>query len=196
MPYQLVSELPQCLIDALKTVSYHKQDIEIIPVEKTHISYAGGAGRRGFAILVNLSSGETKMLFGSWGGANAFNPQNQVDFDQKNYPIPENGAVILGSEGDKTFASIYLNPKNIVPFLNEASEISERERTIMYAYGCIKSGEYRNNELSLLGIKDPKTNSEIQSLIERGLLKRDGRGIQDQISTTRSDRPINHSRTP
>ena len=178
MPYQLVSELPECLINALKSVSYGKRDIEVVSREQISITCAGGDGRRGFAILLNLATGESKTLLGSWGGANAFNLQNQVDLDQRNYPIPENGAVILGSEGDKTFASIYLNPKNIVPFLNEASEISERERAIMYAYGCIKSGEYRNDELSLLGIKDPRTNSEIQTLIERGLLKKDGRGIQ------------------
>lgn len=105
MPYQLVSDLPECLIDALKSVGYGKRDIEILPRDETSISYGGGSGRRGFAILVNLSTGKYETHFGSWGGANAFNPENQVDLNTQSYPIPENGAVILGSEGGKNLCS-------------------------------------------------------------------------------------------
>lgn len=178
MPYQLVSDLPECLIRALKSVGYGKQDIEILPREKTSISYAGGSGRRGFAILVNLSNGEYKTHTGSWGGANAFNPENQVDLNTENYPIPENGAVILGSEGNKTFATIYLNPKNVLAALSEGDVLSDIERKIMYAYGCLKSGPYRNEELARCGIKDPKNDPNVLSLMERKFLKKDGRGIQ------------------
>lgn len=182
MPYQLVSDLPECLIDALKSVAYGKRDIEIVAKEKVSILYPGGAGRRGFAILVNLATGETETHTGSWGGANGFNPQNQVDRNDQSYPIPENGAVILGSEGDKTFATIYLNPKNVAPLLSSGDPLSEDDRKIMYAFGCLKSGAYRNEELSLLGIKDPKNDPKIRSLIGRGFLKQDGRGIQMTLS--------------
>ena len=178
MPYQLVSELPQCLIDALKSVAYNKRDIEILPREKTSILCAGDAGQRGFTILVNLSTGENKIHVGSWGGANAFNPQNQVDLNDQQYPIPENGAVILGSEGNKTFATIYLNPKNVLAALSEGDVLSDIERKIMYAYGCLKSGQYRNEELVRCGVNDPKNDATVQSLIDRKFLKKDGRGIQ------------------
>ena len=178
MPYQLVSNLPQCLIDALKSVAYNKRDIEILPRDKTSISYAGGDGRRGFAILVNLSTGEHKTYTGSWGGANAFNQNNQVDLNTQNYTIPENGAVILGSEGNKTFATIYLNPKNVLAALSEGDVLSDLDRKIMYAYGCLKSGPYRNEELNRCGVKDPKNDPNVLSLISRKFLKIDGRGIQ------------------
>lgn len=178
MPYQLVSELPQCLIDALKSVAYSKRDVEILPREKTSILCAGGSGRRGFAILVNLSTGEYKTHVGSWGGANAFNPDNQVDLNDRNYPIPENGAVVLGSEGNKTFATIYLNPKNVLAALPEGDVLSDIDRKIMYAYGCLKSGPYRNDELARCGVSDPKNDPNILSLINRKFLKMDGRGIQ------------------
>lgn len=178
MPYQLVSELPECLINALKFVAYGSRDIEILPREKTAISYAGGDGRRGFAILVNLSTGEYKIHYGSWGGANAFNTKNQVDLNTQDYPIPENGAVILGSEGNKTFATIYLNPKNVLAALPEGDVLSDLDRKVMYAYGCLKSGSYRNDELARCGVKDPKNDPNVRSLIERKFLKMDGRGIQ------------------
>jgi len=178
MPHQLVSELPQCLIDALKSVAYNKRDIEILPQDKTAISFAGGDGRRGFAILVNLSTGEHEIHVGSWGGANAFNSQNQVDLNTQEYPIPENGAVILGSEGNKTFAKILLNPANMLSTISSGNDLSDIERKIMYAYGCLKSGPYRNEELARCGVKDPKNDTTVQSLIDRRFLKLDGRGIQ------------------
>ena len=142
---------------------------------------AGGSGRRGFAVLVDIETGKNKTMFGSWGGANAFNQENQVDLNDQEYPIPENGAVILGSEGNTTFATIYLNPKNILAALPVANSLSDDERKIMYAYGCLKSGAYRNEELARLGIKDPKNSGKIRALVERGFLKIDGRGIQITI---------------
>jgi hypothetical protein len=95
--YVAVKELPNSLIRALASIGYGKKDIDVNIQDTVSLQVSGGDGRRGFALIVNLATGETHMLQGSWGGSNMFNPDNRVDLDQRDHKLGENVAVSLGS---------------------------------------------------------------------------------------------------
>lgn len=176
MVYGPVKELPEVLRRALKSVDYGAKDINIDTAEKISAIQAGGQGKRCFVILVNLLAETFETHYGSWNGANCWNPNNSVDLDDKEYPIPLNGAVIKGSEGyPRTFASITLHPENIIKALPEAVELTEEERGVMYAYGALKSGPYRQSYTA-------GKEAVVERLIQRGLLKRNAAGSV-QITT-------------
>ena len=130
--YIATNQLPESIQSALKLVSYNKKDIQVLVKEQESLICSGGDGMMGFAILVNLSTNENQIMRGSWGGANPFNPTNQVDLNDKLYTIPENGAVIKGHEGNGVFATVILSPKNIVSnILTEDSSLSNDEKTVL-----------------------------------------------------------------
>ena len=170
-----VKELPEVLQSTLRSIGYHKSDIGIEASETASLFDAGSDGRRGFAVLVDLTTGRSERHMGSWGGANIFNPTNSVDLDTNEYTLPPNGCVILGSEGYKgVFASIVLNSQNVAKLLPVSTdEVSDKDRAILYAYGALKSGTYRQDELRRI----KATETEISSLISRGYLKQNKVGI-------------------
>jgi len=171
--YVKVSELPDCLQKALSSVGYHRPDISVVTAEHVSLFDAGSSGRRGFVILVNLSTGEQRTTLGSWGGSNAYNPHNAVDLDTNPYDLPENGAVIRGSEGDgPVLANLYLNPKNIAPWLPSVNDVTSEEKEILAQFRSLKPA-YRN-------ITGKET--IVQSLVSRGYLKRNKVGAT-QITT-------------
>jgi hypothetical protein len=180
-----VKDLPESIQSALRSVSYGGKDISVQPKERVSIQCSGGAGQRGFAILLDLASGRQEIHQGSWGGANIFNQHNSVDLDDRMHDIPVGGAVITGSQGNRTFATVYLHPDNMVKLLPAPAELSDKERRIMYAFGCLKSGDYRKEELSRAGA----TEADIDALISRGFLKRDGRGVQITTAGKNTRRP-------
>ena len=114
--YAPVDTLPDSIRKALQSVRYGRRDISIEATERTSLSEAGSAGQKAFVILVNLDSGQTKTTWGSWGGPNMFNPRNPVDLDTREYPIPDNGAVIQGSVGNSTYARVLISPSTIAPY--------------------------------------------------------------------------------
>lgn len=172
--YASVGDLPEALQSALRQVSYHKKDIGLSSAEKISIRDCGGDGRRGFVILVNLTTNEQEIHWGSWGGSNMFNPSNSVDLDDNEYVIPKDGAVIRGSiSGGPTYATITLHPDNLVKLLPSKVELSEKERGILNAYGSLKSGPYRKEELHRLRATD----ADVDALVGKGLLKRTKVGV-------------------
>ena len=170
--YIATKELPSVLRSVLSSISYGSRDISVITKEKVSLIDMGGAGRRAFSIIVCLATGETKEYFGSWGGANMFNPNNQVDLDDKEYVIPEGFAVIQGSESDQVFAKIILNPRNIVPWLPAASDTSDDEQAMLAQFRGLKPA-YRQTR---------GKEAMIDSLVARGYLKRSKNGAT-QITT-------------
>lgn len=174
----IIKELPESLQSVLRTVGYRKKDISVVVKEKESLHVSGGAGLKGFAIVVDLATGEKKRFDGSWGGANMFSPTNAVDLNDEKYTLPHNCAVVKGHIGSYTYATLTVAPSNAAPWLSSGDGlVTEKERAILYAYGSLKSGPYRRDELARI----KATESEIESLVSRGLLKKDGRGIQ--IST-------------
>jgi hypothetical protein len=173
-----VRELPPCLQRALESVQYGAKDVALVAAETVCLLDPGGQGRKGFAVLVNLETGERKKLEGSWGGANMFNPSNSVDLDRADYTLPPGGAVVQGSIGyPRTFARILLHPTNLVPLLPPKPELSDRQQRIMRMYNGYTSA-YRKEELTRMKV----TPAEIDDLVAKGLLSRNKAGAT-QITT-------------
>lgn len=145
--YTLVNELPSCVQNALVSVGYGRKDIEIVKAESVSPFDGGSRGRRGFLVLVNIETGERQIHYGSWGGSNMFNPHNQVDLDDRSYPLPPNGCAIKGSQGDKVWATLYLHPSNVLALLPAASEtLPEDERRALRAFVSLKAS-YRKDAI-------------------------------------------------
>ena len=169
----LVRDLPPVVQRALESVQYHKADISVRAASEVNISGAGGAGRKAFTILVNFQNNTYQTHWGSWGGANMFNPKNPVDLDRGLYQLPPHGAVISGEIGGTTYADIRVHLSQMQNFLPQPTELTQEEKDALYCYRSIKGGSYRREELARRNVSQ----AIINKLLERGLLKQDGRGI-------------------
>ena len=157
----LTNQLPDIIQSILKELSFNKKDIKINIKEEESLHCPGGDGRRAFAVLVNLSTNEYKIMMGSWGGANPFNPTNQVDLNDSYYKIPDNGAVIKGMEGNGVSASITFSPSNIIKnVLPIEYSLSNEEKLVLGYFRGYKSS-YRK---TLLQGKE----SIVNKLVEEG----------------------------
>ncbi len=165
----------------MKEVGYNKRDIALIAKHSVSPQGMGGDGYRSFISIVNLESGHTNVMYGSWGGANMNNPRNQVDLDSRDYTIPMNGAVIKGVEGGSrpVWAEVFINPDNMSALLPMSTDITAEEKKALEVIGTIKSS-YRASEFERegLGAYDAR-NPLIKSLLAKGFISaRAGGGIQ------------------
>ena len=174
MPHIQVKELPKSIQSLLHSLEYFRKDIEVKIQDTVSLHCSGSEGRKGFSAVLNLSTGEKEVLWGSWGGANMF-VDNRVDSDTRSIPIGENVAVIKGSQGHHgTWATIYIGKNNVLPCLPSGEQLPLKQRQILYCFNAIKAGTYRKEELARV----KATYAEIDALVESGHLKKDGRGIQ------------------
>jgi hypothetical protein len=176
-----VKDLTPAIRRALEAVRYGVRDIPVIAAERVSVnSSAPSKGSRGFTMVVNLETGKFEITHGSWGGSNIF-VKTHVDDSDETVAIPENGVVIKGSTGyPRTFAYLYAHPKAIAKFLPSGDEetLTEVELKAIYCFAAIKGGQYRRDELRRQKVSD----DTIESLIERGYLKRNRAGAT-QITT-------------
>jgi hypothetical protein len=170
--YVSTRELPEFVQSLLKKHGYHRPDISVVAKGAVSISDAGAAGQRAYSIVVNLETQQSQTHMGSWGGSNMFNPTNRVDLDTQLHVIPENGMVIKGSDGYRSYATIYVNPANIQRFLPPQERVSEPERAVLNAYQGLKSGLYRRQALERVANHE----QVIAGLVKRGLLKQSKNG--------------------
>ena len=178
MTHVKVNALPPSVQSALASFGYARQDISVT-AETTFSLRAGSAqGRRAFVCVVNLETGEKLVTYGSWGGANMFNPTNAVDLDDEDRPLPPNVVVIHGSEGNSVFADLEVNPATLAPMLPAAPTIDDRDARILACYRSLKSGPYRKEALAKLKCSD----EDIKRLCALGLLKQSSNGAT-QITT-------------
>jgi len=164
-------DLPEVLQRILKARGYNKRDVSVEPKERVGLSGASGSGQRCYAVIVNLSTGQHQTHMGSWGGPNVFNPTNRVDLDDSQHVIPLNGAVVKGSEGHYSYASIYVHPDNFQKLLPPKPEVSEIERSVLRVYRQYKAA-YRKEYLARI----PGYTEAIELLVSRGMLKRNKAG--------------------
>lgn len=170
--YIKVKELPDCLIRALQSVEFGGNDISVSTEEKVSLFDPGEAGRRGFFILVDLSTGERKTFEGSWGGSNMFNPGNQVDLNQEEYSLPENGAVVRGSTGyPRTFVPQKEAKDNYVHHLYnglipKGTDMNTGTRVVFNFGLCSPTIPYSAIPLILRGIIIAKDSSSDRVLVE------------------------------
>jgi|GEM_PF-1296011 len=169
-------ELPPVLQRALKSVGYRRKDIRVEP-DTTYSPSEGSAsasGQRGYVIVVNMQTGQMKTEMGSWGGPNPFE-RKQVDLDRRNYPIPANGAVVVGESGGRgSFARIKVNPSNLSAILPSGDEdkLPPDEQKALNIIGGIKGGHrVRYFERNNLGPYDFRANPLLQSLAKKGMIK-------------------------
>lgn len=164
--------LPATVQAALKAAGYHRKDVPVKPSETFQLAGGYGNGYRGFAVAINMETGETRGFSGSWGGANPFE-RKQVDNDDRQHPIPVNGAAFVGQEGGgrPVSGTLYVRPDQVTALLPAADPVSDRERSLLAIFGGIKGG-YRREYLDAAGA----TPEEIDALVARGFLSRNRAG--------------------
>ena len=165
-----VKELPPVVQAALKSVGYHRRDISVEARERISLANGGSDGCRAFGCLVDLSTGQFEVKYGSWGGPNMFCPRNQIDLDDRLQDLPVGAVYIDGSEGGgrPTYASLKAHPKNLAKLLPARVEVSLDEQKVINALRY--KGEYRKTQLA-------KTKAEaLESCVSKGLVKRSKAG--------------------
>lgn len=104
--------LPTEVRAALKFLRYGAPQIEVVGSEICTISTCGGDGMRGFAVILDFEARTSESHYGSWGGPNPFtrgsNPVDDIHAPPTT--VPSHGAIIVGSEGRRVFASVYVAP--------------------------------------------------------------------------------------
>lgn len=172
--YVSTKEIPQSLQNALQQIGYYRKDIRVEATEEVETTYYGGDGMRGIAVAVDLTSGRVSSIArGSWGGPNPFEV-NPLDVSGAKTRIPENGAVITGVEGGgkPTYAVIHVHPDSLSKWLPSGdSDVTEKESWALEIFASLKSCA-RKDKLDRYKI----TSQEIDSLVERGYLKRNKSG--------------------
>lgn len=175
-----VKVLPPVVQRALRDLGYGRRDIEVRAADAVSVRESGGDGYRGFACIINMSTGDYKIMRGSWGGANPWSTRNQVDMDEGRHSIPPNGAVIKGTEGGgrPVYAVLYVNPDAMPTYLPEKPTLTPDEDKALAIISGIKPG-YRADSFDRydLGLYT-KDNPIVRSLVEKGLVKATGAGIQ------------------
>lgn len=169
-----VKTLPDSVQSALKAVNFGSEGVCLEASESISPSVAGGKGQKGYCIILNMATGERKEMFGSWGGSNLFNPNNQVDLDTKSYTILPGFAVIKGSIGEKTYATVYIHPDNMVKYLPITdTSLSDRDKWLLWTFDGLTSAG-RKNEWQRSN--DIPNENDLNSLAELGYLKRSKNG--------------------
>ena len=179
-----VKTLSPAIRDALKSVKYGARDIRVEPATEVRLDVGGGAGQKGFSMLVDLETGRHQTMYGSWGGANMFNPQNRVDLDRTVRPLPPGTVLIQGSIGyPRTFAHIEAHPDTLGSLSLAAPkvEITPSEKRVLTIHSGIKSS-YRAEEYRRHGIGPRQQAEVIDALVAKGLLSRNKIG-QTTITT-------------
>ena len=193
--YTKLTDLPPTIQSALSKLGYYKNDISIEVTESVSPFVGGGNGSRGFCVILDIVSGESDTKMGSWGGSNAFSPNNQVDCDTSSYIIPPNMAVIKGSHGtDRVFATLYLSPNNVIKALPVTVELDPRLKWILAGYKGLTS-QGRKNEYSCNN--DVPSAIDLKQLVDKGYLKQNKAGIC-QITTDGKNcfKPLEHVEHP
>jgi hypothetical protein len=176
----IVKELTPIIQKALKSVRYGAQDIRVEPAEQVSAYSEGSRGQKGFVLVLNLDTGQQKIITGSWGGGNMFT-NTLVDDGSEDVQLPVNGVVIKGQIGyPRTFATLYCHPEMFPKLLPSGDEevLTEAEQQALYCFAAIKGGKYREDELRRRNV----AYGTVDLLVERGYLKRNRAGAT-QITT-------------
>jgi hypothetical protein len=164
--YVQINQLPTVIVQALKSVEINKNDIKLQVSETVKIMQAGGAGRRGFATIINLQTGEFKTTLGSWGGANMFNPGNLVDLDDSSHSLEMNVCALTGYVGES--ATLHVFPNNLQAFISTNNvELTPAQEYVLAVYSGFTSA-YRKELISRKKLNFLQVAKELE---EKKLLK-------------------------
>jgi hypothetical protein len=172
--YIEVKTLPDSIKDALASVGYHRGDIDVEVSTQGRIGMAFGDGHRGVTVVVNLATGERKVQYGSWGGANPF-VQNKFDDNPDARPELSPGTVCIhGSTGHRNIVHLIVHPDNAAPLLPEKVELSDRQKKILAQFRSLTSRGRKDQWEREPG--DRPTEAELDELVAGGFLKRNKAG--------------------
>lgn len=159
-------DLPSSLQKALKKVGYRRRDVKVVPATSASVRSTAGKGSRGFALAINVATGQTSPIaMGSWGGQNPFE-KHVVDWDDKPVSIPRNGAILVGSEGYKgVFVTIYVHPNMLASLLPGETDVTDRESEIL------RMATYKSFYKKELFDRHMVAKEELLSLVRRGYMK-------------------------
>jgi hypothetical protein len=166
-------ELPDTLREALRQIGYSGQDVPVEVTTEVSPYSPAGEGSRGFSAVVELSTGRSKVHHGNWGGGSPAT-QAQVDVDDRESPLLPGFAIIKGSTGNRTFATIYLNPENVAKYLPAPVSLTDRELGILAQFRALSSAG-RKDEWQRFPASKP-SDEEIDSLVAKGLLSKNKAG--------------------
>jgi hypothetical protein len=178
--YVEVKDLVPAIRTALESVSYGARDIQVEARDEVALrAPGGGAGKRGFVLILNLATGEFHRETGDWGGAGL--GRRLADYCEDRLTLHDDAVVIVGTLGyPRTWAHIYANRANVGRFLPSGEEeaLSDSDQQGLYCFAAIKGGEYRRDEMRRRNVSA----ETVDSLVERGYLKRNKAGAT-QITT-------------
>ena len=127
-----VRDLPKCIKEILKKIGFNKREIAFERAQR--ISFKQPISlpyNRGFAILVNLTSGKYKIGLGSFGGTNQYT-QTIVDDCSYHFNLPENVALVKGEHGENgTLAILTMRPEGALPFVGLQDDYEVRTYKIL-----------------------------------------------------------------
>jgi hypothetical protein len=154
-------------------VKFARVDIMVHASATVRLSSSSGDGYKAYVMLVNLDNNTFTTTWGSWGGANMFNPNNAVDLDTNAYALPGNGVAITGHIGGTGPVSAILHipasmTARILP--PKADPLPQVELVALYCFTM--TGGSRKEELSRRRVLP----STVDGLVARGLLKRNKAG--------------------
>ena len=92
-----VKDLPASIQATLRSLDYSKRDIEVKIQDAVSLLCTGSDGRKGFATVLNLSTGQSETLEGSWGGANLFVGSIATDGDVLRAAMAGVDAVVIAT---------------------------------------------------------------------------------------------------
>ena len=185
-----VKELSPVIQSALKSVKYGATDIKVVAAEQVEVRTTANDGARGFMLALNLDTGERKSFVGDWGGSGL--GRVAIDYTDEIVPLPENGVVIKGSIGwPRTYATIYAHPHAagayLLPSGNDET-LTDVEQQAIYCFAAIKGGQYRRDEMRRRNVTDVT----VDSLVERGYLKRSKNGSTQITTKGKNARTVNY----
>jgi hypothetical protein len=169
--YAQVRELPNAIQTLLASLGYGSKDILVETGTEVSPLGPGGDGLREFCAILDLSTGERKVEWGSWGGANMFNPRNRVDLDGNLYPIPPNSCVVKGHTGGgrPVYATLTVRPDMVLPCLPSKVGLNPRLQWILDTLKRYNSGgrKYEFHRWEHV----PPSDGEFKELETLGLIK-------------------------
>ena len=169
--YAKVQSLPACLQSLLSSLGYHKPDVEVIAAESTYVDSITSVGSRAAFAVLNLATGESRILQGSWGGPNPFETTTIDRLANGQYAIPPNGAVVKGVTGGHTWLQVYVRPDTMAPLLPPAAKASDGQLAYLFLLKSVVPS-YRKEAIARVGV----TVQDIDSCVAAGWAKRNKAG--------------------
>lgn len=149
----LTKDLPESIQACLKAVEFGGRDVEVaVATEESKI--AGGAtgdGWRSFFGVVNLTTGDHKVSWGSWGGMNPYEAKAADYVSDAEISVRAGFAIVVGSRGGakpQSYPTVYIHASNVVAGMLESGKALEGElASVLRCYRELKSGTYREEGL-------------------------------------------------